>query len=678
VVNIRCGVGAARPDELYGFFLASSPASLRPEFRFLQLLATLLVLACGALIFVVDRQSHRHIEREAALRHAGTVIRGLSSKIDDLEFVGERFANHLRWTPAPGPRELKMLSEGFLKKFPFIHSIAFAPNLRVSRVFPETAAPPPSGADYHDDPATMAIIKKAIVDRNPGFEVRPRKEGSGEKYRLHYPVFVTGPNGASDVPWGVVTFGVAADLLLPDISDPASEFPGARVLLEVTRPGDHDYTAVAGDRTVIDDSPESVAETVLGTRWRVSVMPEAGWEVWPHSTPWIVGGTLLSVALANLLIVTIRGLSREKNRSRFLLYDAMQALDQGILIFDQQGCLVAANHQASGELHDIVGQVPLDLTLEQILRRQRIHQRGTTELAAEDEAWIQDRLMRHGEGRHTSTVQVRDDLWLKVSEVRTRTGHFVRAYQDVTLEKQAQLDAEEASRKKGEFMGKVSHELRTPLTVIGGYAQLIRQIPDPDVARKNAERISRAASHMERLVEDLLDWTDIKRGLVLELEDFSIDALAAEVGEDLQMLAREKGLTLEIRTSPAMACGDRDRVKQVLYNLVENAIRFTPAGRVLISVTREAEGVRVAVADTGIGIAETARASVFEEFNQADNSDARPHNGLGLGLAIAQKIVEGHGSRIEVSGKYGTGACFHFHLPPADHRSTEPAWRRTA
>lgn len=643
-----------------------SSRSFSLGFRSLQLLATLLVFACSSLILVIERQGHRHIEREAALRHAGTIIRGLSAKIDDLEFVGERLANYLRWTPAPNPSELKILSEGFLTKFPFIQSLAFAPNLRLSRVFPEAAFPPRSVADYLDDPDTMAAIKQAIANRSPVFDTRTLTGEGGEGYRLHYPVFVTGPDGVSDVPWGVVTIEVASDLLLPKVPDPASEFPGAQVLLEARPPSDHEFTVVAGDHTVIDNIPESVTEILLGTQWRVSVKPEAGWEVWPHSTPWIVGGGLLTAVLVNLLILAVRRLSREKARSLLLVHDAMQALDQGILVFDRDGCLVAANHQASGRLHDIVGGVPLGLTLEQILRRQRIRHRGTTDLTAEDEAWIKDRLARHGEGRHTSTVQVYDDLWLKVSEVYTRTGHLVRAYQDITLEKKAQLDAEEASRKKSEFLGKVSHELRTPLTVIGGYAQLMHLSTDPNQIHKNAERISRVTSHMQRLVEDLLDWTGIKNGLELELCEFLIDALAAEVAEELQILANAKGLALEVAASPAVVRADRKRIKQVFYNLVENAIRFTPAGRVTIAAGPDGKGFRVEVRDTGIGIPEAARDSIFEEFTQADNSDARSYNGLGLGLAIAQKIVEGHGSRIEVSGTAGAGACFHFYLPAVD------------
>lgn len=169
---------------------------------------------------------------------------------------------------------------------------------------------------------------------------------------------------------------------------------------------------------------------------------------------------------------------------------------------------------------------------------------------------------------------------------------------------------------------------------------------------------------MARLVESLLDWGEIKDRCMLERGEFSLGELAEEVGEDLRMLASAKGLALQVQACPAPVRADRFRMKQVLYNLVENAIKFTPAGEVTISVTEEAHGVRVAVRDTGVGIAETLRTSIFEAFHQADNSDSRSHNGLGL--AIAQRIVEQHGSRIEVFSTAGEGACFHFRLSASE------------
>ncbi|SEM50442.1 Signal transduction histidine kinase [Loktanella fryxellensis] len=232
-----------------------------------------------------------------------------------------------------------------------------------------------------------------------------------------------------------------------------------------------------------------------------------------------------------------------------------------------------------------------------------------------------------------------------------------------------------AVAKKSRFIGKVSHELRTPLTVINGYiACLVKAAeraaegadPDRNVAQIKAHgaRIQSAASHMRRIVEDLLDWSNNERGrLVMDRAPFAMDALLRDVTDDFRMEIERKGLVLETAIGGAQVMGDRARLKQVICNLLSNALRFTDAGRIVVTLASDRDEVRMAVADTGIGVAPQDHARIFETFHQVDNSDARTYGGLGLGLAIVAEIVRQHGGRIQVDSDLGTGAVMTLRLP---------------
>ncbi len=230
---------------------------------------------------------------------------------------------------------------------------------------------------------------------------------------------------------------------------------------------------------------------------------------------------------------------------------------------------------------------------------------------------------------------------------------------------------EEAHRSKDQFLATVSHELRTPLTAILGWARIMMTTPVSEGRDTRAMNvIERNAHAMTRLVEDLIDYAGASRGqLRLQVAPVDLVQVVDETIESSRVAAQAKGVQLERRfdADAARVIGDASRLQQVVWNLVSNAVKFTPAGgRVDITLARAERFIEVSVADTGQGISAEFLPFVFEPFRQADSTPMRAHGGLGLGLSIARHLIDLHGGRIDAqSDGLGRGARFVVRLPTA-------------
>jgi signal transduction histidine kinase len=231
--------------------------------------------------------------------------------------------------------------------------------------------------------------------------------------------------------------------------------------------------------------------------------------------------------------------------------------------------------------------------------------------------------------------------------------------------------AEVANRLKDEFLATVSHELRTPLNAVLGWTSLLRST-QMDAARraKALETIERNARLQQKIVEDILDVSRIIAGqLRLEKDPMPFRPVVESAVESIRPMAAGKSiaLTVELGDDPAILIGDRVRLQQVVWNLLSNAITFTPEGgaaRVSLDVTESR--VELVVSDTGVGIAPAFLPHVFERFRQGDTRSTREHGGLGLGLAIVRHLTEMHGGSVAaVSAGEGKGATFVVRLPTA-------------
>ena len=233
---------------------------------------------------------------------------------------------------------------------------------------------------------------------------------------------------------------------------------------------------------------------------------------------------------------------------------------------------------------------------------------------------------------------------------------------------------QEANRLKDEFLATLSHELRTPLNAIVGWVHLLRTGSLPEDERRHAlERIDRNAHAQARLVQDLLDVSRITTGkLRLDIREMDFATVVLNAIDACRPAADARQVTLATQFSGSFpTCGDPDRLQQVVWNLISNAVRFTPAnGRVSISIARASGFDTLRVRDTGAGIESAFVPHVFEPFRQADAASTRAHGGLGIGLTIVRRLTEMHGGVVEVaSDGPGLGATFTVRLPVRDTRA---------
>ncbi|HYE14186.1 MAG TPA: ATP-binding protein [Pyrinomonadaceae bacterium] len=236
-------------------------------------------------------------------------------------------------------------------------------------------------------------------------------------------------------------------------------------------------------------------------------------------------------------------------------------------------------------------------------------------------------------------------------------------------ERRLRAEAEEASRLKDEFLATVSHELRTPLTAIVGWSHmLLRGGLEGEAAARAAETIERNAHAQAQLVEDLLDVSRIIEGkLSLSVAPVDLAAVINAAVDSVRLAAEAKGLALSVTLDPRarLVAGDEARLRQVVWNLLSNSIKFTPdGGRVEVSLRRAGRRAEIRVADTGCGISPDFLPYVFDRFRQGDQSTTRRHGGLGLGLAIVRHLVELHGGTVTAdSDGPGRGCTFTILLP---------------
>lgn len=361
------------------------------------------------------------------------------------------------------------------------------------------------------------------------------------------------------------------------------------------------------------------------------------------------------------------------DRRRDFLNALLTSAPSSVVVLDEGGTVAQVNPAfermlgISGE--DALGHAFLDLVTDD---RKRPALATFLETVQDGRAAAADLPLRRGDG---------ETLWIRLSGTLATgqaKGNTLLLGEDVTQQVEAReaqmlarIQAEEAARAKSAFLASMSHEIRTPMNGILGMVEILLDTPLTEQQQKTAEVIRSSGQGLLRILNDILDVSKIEAGqLDLELADFDLHELVGEVGRVFAGAAASAGDELVVDLGervPLSVRGDSHRLRQILTNLVSNAVKFTRGGEVVVSVKQVAAigggyRMRFGVRDTGIGIPKEKQEAVFRAFEQADSSTTRTYGGTGLGLSISKRLVELMGGVLRVESEPGRGSEFFFEL----------------
>lgn len=365
----------------------------------------------------------------------------------------------------------------------------------------------------------------------------------------------------------------------------------------------------------------------------------------------------------------------ERMQIRWL--DAIETMPDGFAMFDNDHRLVTANMAYSDNYAKIRPLLVAGAARSQILQAGIDHNLIDTD-GMDGAVWVQEREQAWRDNEFPEPlIRTKDGGWLRLVERRTPSGDIISYRVNITEEKareeallQAQEAAVVATKAKSAFLANMSHEIRTPMNGVIGMADLLAETDLDQEQRVFMRTIKNSGEALLIIINDILDYSKIEADqMELFPEPFNLEECIHEVAMLMESKAQDKGLELLVDYdlfTPSGFVGDNGRIRQIMLNLIGNAIKFTEAGHVLVRVIGIDEGdnqcVHITVEDTGIGIPADKIDHVFGEFQQVDEEENRKYEGTGLGLAISKRLVELMDGEMWLDSVYGEGSVFGFKI----------------
>jgi len=584
------------------------------------------------------------------------------------------------------------LAEHFFGLHPELRNLAAAPDLIVKYVYPPAGNESVIGLNYWQVPSQLPAVERAIAAQGVVLAGPVHLVQGGEGLISRAPVFIRDHDTGKQTLWGIISAvvdverffkgsGLRGDLPY-DIAIRGTDGMGAQGEVFFGRPD------------VFELNPVLTTINVPDGTWVMASAPKAGWPEHPDNINTVRAYFLLGGALFLALVLLVARLVHLRLQADERLSAAINSLGDGFALFDANDRLVSCNDKYR-EFYNLSGDLfKVGNSFEYIVR-EGIKRGQYPDSAGQEDAWFAQRMSSHRLANSVVEQRLENGRWLKVAESRTPDGGTVGFRVDITELKNAKEAAEKASRAKSDFLNVISHELRTPLTVILGFASFLAKpgllpsvkklkAPAPGDAPLTASelqenidgflkeittyagKIGKSGQHLLALINDMLDLSKIEANkMEITVAPVPVDPVFESIVEEFTQAAVKKGITLSCTTNGANVLADELRLKQMLINLVGNAIKFTDKGSITISSKPQGKFIKIMVTDTGCGVPEAEISEIFERFSQVDISSTRKAGGTGLGLAITKRFAELHGGEIRVESTVGEGSTFSFTIPAA-------------
>jgi PAS domain S-box-containing protein len=640
--------------------------------------------------YIQNLRSQTHLELVEVREGFGKIIQSQSLVLRELAtYIGENptvdqatFARRVR--NIPGVND-------------FLVSVGGAPDLVISLIVPKEGNEGALGLDYRKNKEQLPAVLRMLASGSELITGPVNLVQGGKGLVLRAPVYL--PNTSSYIDeevqrelWGAVSLVLNYDKFIEQsgISDATETYD--LFIDTVQHPDKRTEDALFGDSTLKGKAPVTLQFDFAFQNWIIYAVPKGGWpETYPDQ--WKQRGSMALAGLALLgALVYILWLSQTRRVSKVLLKSGIEAMNDGFIMFDEDDRLILYNTK----YQEIYGLTQHELRpgtpYVDIMNAWIANQHTQPEEEARTR-WLGYR-QTLTKGREATDFEhhIADGRVIKASNYPLDNGGSVGLRVDITELTRAKVAAEAASKAKTDFMGLLSHELRTPLTVMMGVAQLLKnarmlrsskaliaayeagEVPsaqaramlDDLFAQLDGlmQKMNLSGEHLKHLISELLDIAKIESGsLVVEPAICNVTDIVDPVFNQLITLSKRKGLDLQLMQGADSVFADELRLRQILFNLIGNAIKFTDNGFVRLEVKPDADTVRFEVSDSGVGICMEELENVFDLFYQVDSTATRRAGGTGMGLAISRRLAVLQNGSLTVTSKPGKGSCFVLVVP---------------
>ena len=584
------------------------------------------------------------------------------------------------------------LVDDLLDMTPEMRHAAAAPGLVIRYVHPMEGNEAAIGLDYRDVTSQLIPIRQVIQTNQTVLAGPVDLVQGGQAFIGRSAAYIPSAASGGRYFWGIVSVVFDTERIYREIGlDQLSGLDTAIIKMTAGH-GARDRVPY-GREAVLEEDPVTVDVPVLDGIWRIAAVPHGGWSDYADELMDLRLRFAVGAAFLTIIALSVAKAFRQRSEARAQLFMAINSIEDGFAYFDSKDRLVLSNPKYREYYKESSPAIRYGATFESILRY-GLERGQYMDAIGREEEWLKERLESHRSSNTVTEQKLGDGRWLRVLETQTPDGGIVGFRVDITELKNARDEAERANRAKSDFLNVMSHELRTPLAGISGYsafikaperlisARALQNLLRKDTADVDAldrtfkgflaeisafgAKLDRSAKYLSRLINEVLDLSKIEAGKmsINEIET-ELDRFIGLIVSDFQMEASAKGLSLEFDggTDGKMINVDPIRLRQILVNLIGNAVKFTDHGTVRVSTRLADDAIEIVVTDTGCGIPHQELSTIFDHFSQVDNSATRKAGGTGLGLAIARKIAELHGGTITAESQVDVGSVFTVRLP---------------